>query len=595
MQKVACILFLLYCSLLFGQKSSLAESYFKKGEYEKAIMLLKPLHQENPIRQDYFKKLLICYQQIEKYEFADELLKKQLQRYPQQEPILDVEIGYNLELQGNTTDAKIYYEKAISFVKTNASYGYTIGQTFRQNHLLNYALQAYQIAKSINPKLNTEISEAQIYGEKGDLENMFNSYLDLIDKNEKYYASIQRYIATFISEDSENHTNKLFKNLLLKRAQNNPKDAWNMLLSWLYMQQKEYSKAFVQEKSLYKRKPDSLNRIQEVGTIALENNDYKTANTVFQFILENANNEDDKIAAKIYLLKIENKLASTTQEFEAIDYKFQNLIANSKETNSKIEIELAYANFLSFTYNQPKKAIKILEEALPLANSKFQKGLIQLELGDVLVYTNQFNQALILYSQIQSNLKNSTIAQEARFKVAKTSYYKGDFKWAQVQLKVLKSSTSQLIANDALELNLLISNNIAGDSIQNALKNYAKAELLAYQNKDLEAVKLLDSIVSEFKEHPIEDDALFLQAKLYTKLGEFGQAEQNYLKIRSSSTEELLLDDATFYLAELYKNNLNNPEKAKEMYQKIIFEYPSSIYLVDARKNFRKLRGDQIP
>ena len=47
-------------------------------------------------------------------------------------------------------------------------------------------------------------------------------------------------------------------------------------------------------------------------------------------------------------------------------------------------------------------------------------------------------------------------------------------------------------------------------------------------------------------------------------------------------------------MAEIYKNNLLDIEKAKEYYQKIIFEHPSSIYLVDARKKYRKLRGDNI-
>jgi outer membrane protein assembly factor BamD (BamD/ComL family) len=66
-----------------------------------------------------------------------------------------------------------------------------------------------------------------------------------------------------------------------------------------------------------------------------------------------------------------------------------------------------------------------------------------------LVFDEKFNQALIYYSQIQNKIKNDPIAQEARFKVARTSYFKGDFAWAQTQLDILKKSTSQLIANDA--------------------------------------------------------------------------------------------------------------------------------------------------
>ncbi len=577
----------------FAQNAQLANSYFRNGEYEKAILLYKPLHEQNPIRQDYFKNLLICYQQIDDYDMANEMIRRNMKSFPNQD-YLNVELGYNYQLQDQFDKAKTYFEKAIDAVKKNPSFGFVIGQSFRKNHLLDYALLSYQIAKELNPKLNTEIYEAQIYGEKGELDQMFNSYLDLIDKNEKYYPTIQRYIAIFITDDKYDKTNILFKKLLLKRAQNNPKNAWNILLSWLYLQQKEYGKALVQEKSLYNRNPDNLERIIEVGTLSFENKDYDTSKKSFDLILEHTPDQKTKLQAQTYLLQISNELASTKNELNEVDKSFQDLLNQYGLSTSTINLQMAYANFLSYSFNQPDKAIKILNTALPLAKSKFQKGKIQIELADVLVFTNQFNQALILYSQVQTNLKNSVLAQEARFKVAQTSYFKGDFQWAQTQLKVLKSSTSQLIANDALDLSLLISNNTANDSIQDALKTYAKADLLAFQNKNIQAIDTLNLVLINFKGHAIEDDALFKQAELFIKTEDYSLAKLNYLKIIQNIPESILTDDACFQLAELYNSKLNDPEKAKEMYQKIIFEFPSSIYLVDARKKYRKLRGDNI-
>jgi len=211
-----------------------------------------------------------------------------------------------------------------------------------------------------------------------------------------------------------------------------------------------------------------------------------------------------------------------------------------------------------------------------------------------LVYTGKFNQALINYTQVQTKLKNSRLAQTARFKVAQTSYFKGDYKWALSQLKVLKSSTSQLIANDALELHLLISDNLAGDSIPKALKAYARADLLAFQNRNKVAIDSLNAVLLNFKGHPIEDEALFKQAKLFEKTKAYDFAENNYQKIITLQSDGILVDNAYFELGQLYDTKLLDIEKAKEMYQKIIFEFPSSIFLVEARKRFRKLRGDII-
>ena len=65
-------------------------------------------------------------------------------------------------------------------------------------------------------------------------------------------------------------------------------------------------------------------------------------------------------------------------------------------------------------------------------------------------------------------------------------------------------------------------------------------------------------------------------------------------KIISNYGEDILADDALYYLAELYSNHLAQPEKAKPLYEQIIFDFQDSIYFVEARKAFRALRGDAI-
>ena len=219
---------------------------------------------------------------------------------------------------------------------------------------------------------------------------------------------------------------------------------------------------------------------------------------------------------------------------------------------------------------------------------------LKLALGDILVYDQRFNEALIIFTQVQKSVKNDVLGQDARFKVAQTSFYKGDFDWALTQLKVLRSSTSQLIANDAMQLSLLISDNSLEDSTQTALKKYARADLLAYQNKNTEAIEVLEDILQNHKGEKIEDEALLKQAELLVEQKNYESAEFNYQKIVEFYADGILADDAHFALGELYENILNEPEKAKSHYEKIIYNYQDSYYFPQARKNFRRLRGDAI-
>src|SRR5699024_10929538 len=190
-----------------------------------------------------------------------------------------------------------------------------------------------------------------------------------------------------------------------------------------------------------------------------------------------------------------------------------------------LNVQLQYARFLAYKENASKEAKNLLQEILKTDPERINEARIKMLLGDILVLEENFNHALIYYSQIKNLAKNSDMAQEALYKVAQTSYYKGDFDWAQTQLKILKQSTSELTANDALALNLLIEDNIAYDSTQTALKLFAKADLLSTQEKYPEALELLDTILTNHPGERIEEDALYRKAKLLEKTGAYSAAE----------------------------------------------------------------------
>jgi len=566
----------------------LAESYFREGAYEKASQLFEALEKNNPFNTRYLKRLITCYQETNNYNRAAEHLQKKLLDNPSQQ-YLRIEIGYNFERQKKSILAKKEYDSAIEAIDLNPSLGGIMGRMFQQNNLLNYAIAAYSKAMKLNKNSSYEFQIAQIYGEKGEFEKMFEFYIALIDKNESYLNGVQRYVGKYISNDALNNNNIAFKKALLKKSVSNPKNVWNELLSWLFTKQKEYKKALIQEKALFNRDPNYIETIFRLGKIAFENNNTKTAKECFEFILEKTNFIEEQLTAELFLLKIMTKNAE--KEYSSF---FEKVLQKYGVNRNTLEIQLEFANYLTFKKNNPVEAIKVLEKAITLSSSKFKTAKIKLKLGEVLVFTGRFNKALLYFSQVQTQLKNHPLAQEARFKVAQTSYFKGDFKWAKSQLKILKGSTTQLIANDAVDLFLIISDNEPKDSIPSGLIDFAKADLLAYQNKNIEAILTYNKILEKYQGQTIEDEAMFNQASIYLKEKQYNKAIGNLLKIISINVDGILVDDSYYLLAEIYKNNIKDYQKASEYYQKIIFDKPSSIYLVNARKKYRELRGDVI-
>ncbi|PSG90105.1 tetratricopeptide repeat protein [Aurantibacter aestuarii] len=587
------LILLFSCSFYVqAQDDLLAREYINNGAFEKALVIYKKLHEEKPTNSYYVSQLVTCYQQLEDYTTAETVLKERLKI--SQYPVNYVELGYNYQLQKDTLNAQKNYDLAIISINERANYAYGVGRKFQEYSLLDEAIATYELAMQIEPAIEFNMQLAAIYGEKGQIDQMFNSYLNFGLTNEGSRDAIKRFIGEFISENPDDVNNTLLRKVLLKRIQSQPDLYWSDMLSWLFVQQKQYDKAFAQEKALFKRDPQQdLTRLVDLAETAKIDEVYSKALEIFNYVIENAQNPALLLFANQRILEIKTQTA-TVKDYDEINNIYESLLKTYGKTSESIDLTVSYAHFLAFYLKDTNKAISVLKESLDLRVSEPKKAEIKIELGDILVFEERFNEALIYYSQVQKTLKNSTLSQVARFKVAKASYYKGDFDWAESQLKILKSSVSQLTANDALDLKLLISDNRQEDSLQVALTQYAKADLMAFQNKTEGAISLLETIKQEHKTKSIIAQVLLKQAQLYEKQLNFEKAKENYITLITNYKDSILADDAIFALAMLQLNQLNNPDEAKKGFETIIFEHDDSIYFTEARKKYRTLRGDNL-
>ncbi|PHR13883.1 MAG: hypothetical protein COA40_05070 [Aequorivita sp.] len=592
MRTIFLILFFFNAMASFSQSDALAKNYFEQGQFEKSLRIYEKLNKENPYRLDFFMGVVQSNQQLENYSEAERLIKEKLgngRNFPQ----LYIELGYNYSLQNKPEIAAQNYNKAIESIDLNPNYSYSIGNTFEKYSLLDEAVAAYEKAMALSDKLDFNMQLAQIYGEQGKLEKMFDRYLGLVEKNQAFKGSAQRYFSLYINEDPDNEANLQLKKALLQRSQQNPDLLYNELLSWLFIQQKEYKKAFIQEKAIYKRIGEDLGGITELAYIAIADEDYEMGREIVNYIIDNSFTPQNKLQGNQILMKMEVKTAAP-KEYAEVEKKFESLLDEFGRNRDTYLLQIDYNHFLAFQNNKKEVAIENLKNLAKQNLTSYQEARVKMELADILVFDEKFNEALIYYSQIQKKVQSDVLAQEARFKVARTSYFKGDFEWAQVQLDVLKKSTSQLMANDAMQLSLLIRDNSLEDSTQTALKKYARGDLLAFQDRNSEAIDALEDILTNHKGEKIEDEALLKQGMIYEKTGDYNKAESNYMKIIEFYNEDILADDAHYRLAKIYEEKLHQPDKAKAQYEAIIFNFADSIYFVDSRKKYRALRGDAI-
>jgi len=589
MKKILLILILFFSLWANAQNEQLANNYFDRGDFEKALLSYEDLLKNQIGNFNYFQRIIECYQQLQQYDKAQKAIEVQLDKFKQNQ--LLVELGYNFQLQKNQEKANKYYNQAIDKIKKNANEVYGISYVFERKALVEYALLAYKTALEKDPKMSFNFQMATLYGQKGNTDLMIDTFLEESYQNPQNLPLIQNQLSRFMTEDMGASFNDSLKKALLVRAQKTQDVFWNDFLSWLFIQQKEYGKAFIQQKAIYKRNPDSFANIVNLGQMAIEDNDQDSATEILNFVLQNTRDLDLLIQSNSYLIEMKIDHA-TEKDYPTITAELDKLIKEFGVSPYTLSLLKLQADFNAFHLNNPEKAKAILKSAMEMPINRYQLAEVKMELADILLFEEKFNQALIYYSQIDEDMSGDVIGQEASLKTAKTSYFKTDFEWASHQLKVLKSASSQLIANDALDLFLLVSDNTVEDSLQVALKKFARADFLLYQNKKAAALAGFQLILKEHKGEDIEPVTLLRIGKIYEKMGDFANALANYDAIITKHKDCIYIDEALYFSAEIYNLQLKDLEKAKLLYEEMLTKHEDSIFYVDSRNKYRKLRGD---
>jgi tetratricopeptide (TPR) repeat protein len=586
----------------YAQQSTdeqLAQQFFQNKEFDKALDYYEKLYNKRSPQQ-FYTPYLNCLIETKDFKKAEKIVKKQIKQNPDS-PQLYVDLGKVYTLSEEPDNARAAWNQAIKSI-TIDDQAFPVASAFMATHQYDFAIATYIKGRKIsqnNYPFSFELADA--FKAKGDNVSMINEYLDLLETQDTYIQTVQNALQTSFANNGDSKKNELLKTELLKRISRSPdKTIFSELLIWMDIQQKDWDGALVQAKALDKRKKEEGNRVMGLAQLFAQNEAYEVAIKAYQYVISKGPDVYYYINARIELLYVYYQKVVTngnysTTELTELEKNYNTTIKELGKSASTVPLLENLAHLQAFYLNKPKDAISLLEEtiAIPQLSPQVQADC-KLELADILLMTGDIWEASLRYSQVEKAFKYDEIGQEAKFRNARISYYTGDFKWAQAQLDVLKGATAKLISNDAMDLSLLISDALADDTNEAPLAIYARADLLAFQNKDSLAEITLDTINSLFKNHALADEILYKKAQIELKHAKYAQAATRYEAILNNYGEDVLADDALFKLADLNENQFKNIEKAKALYQQLLEKYPGSLYVVEARKRFRKLRGDSI-
>ena len=620
MKKIIVILLLLFscASIAVAQQSQeeqLALQYYKDKEYDKAVELFEKIHAKKPdsyIYYYYFYSLL----ELERYDDAEKMLKKQVRAYPNT-PRYKVDLGFVYERSGENAKAEKLYQECLKNLPAKETAVNELNNAFMSRGKYDYAAETIlKGRKLLNNEQLLSKNLINIYKLQHHNDKIIDEVIALVKTdNEKYEKEVQTAIQDLLLDDEDNQQYMSIRTALQKFSQKNPSNILCIKeLYWISQLHKDFEEAFVLAKALDKRLKMEGIFTYELATVAAENRDYNTAIEALNYIIKKGEDTHNYIQAKMKILDVKYMQLTETSPVKMVDainleQDFRKALEENGIHSGTLDWIRKYAHLLAFYVNKPQEAIDVLNQAMAATRDNKEKNQYKIDLADVQLYTGEIWDASLNYSQVDKDLPNDVLGNEAKFKNAKLSFYIGEFNWAKSQLDVLAAATSKLIANDAIYSSMLISDNLeeeeedesdtTGALFSNsegnlALKMYAKAEFLIFQNKDDEALRALDSVMLLSPFGTLMDDALYQKALILIKQKNYFEAEKLLKRVIENYGDQLLADDAVFKLAELYEYYLKDIPQAMEYYQKILKDYSDSLYVVQARNRYRALRGDNV-
>lgn len=593
------IILLLFTLSSFAQNNNqkIAYQYFINGDYDKAIVIYEELNKSN-LSVNIYSPYFISLINTNNFSTAEKLAKRLYSKNPQRLNYL-VDVIVSLKKQEKVNKFIFNLKKLYGKLDGRNSQTIQLANRFLSFEMYDIALEVYEKSSKINNLFSYDLQRAQLYGLLGENEMMVNQYLDFLlnNPNQKkvVFSNIQRFLDNNGIKDF-NNTN-LVKRSLLNIIKNYPdRYDFNEMLIWLFMQNQQYKLALQQVISLDRRNQNSLSKIFEITEKLLDLEKFKLAIEGLDYIISKGFNSELYITSHINKLYAETKILNNNNEdLEPINSKYNSVINEVGKNSYSILLLSNYAHFKAFYMKNLEDAKIILEDAMKITNADpTEIAECKIQYADIMLLSGNIWDALLFYSQVEKDFKENPIGHTAKFKRAKIAYYKGDFTWAQAQLDVLKASTSKLISNDAMDLSLLISDNYNLDTIDQPMMQFARADLLFFQQKYDEAILTFDSILTLFNGHDLSDEIYFRKYKIFSAKNDTESSVKMLEKIINDFSYEILIDDALYSIAKIYENKYNDNAKAMDYYQKIILDHEGSIYASEARNRFRFLRGDEI-
>ncbi|MBR1784267.1 MAG: tetratricopeptide repeat protein [Bacteroidales bacterium] len=596
---IVCLALLLACNAAVGQQTDeqLAAYHYDNGELAQAAQLYESLYSRGQNKYHY-SRLLDTYMRMGEYRDAMRLVERRMKEHRADLSLL-VDQGHIHEQQHNRKKAEACFDKAIGQVTADQQPVPDLAQAFVRTGHTDRAIATYLAAraKTQNPSLYfNELTS--LYQKQGDYGAMTAQYFDLIDGQPGMMQSVQASLGRALQEAPDQRLADGVRAALVDRVRSHPENrTYQDMLLWFALQESDFMFALEQARAIDARYPgQGTEQLMRVASIALKNGSLDVAAEAYKTVQAKGRGDDHYFAARTGELEVEHARLQgghqlTPQAYKEMKAKYQSTLEELGRNEKSATLMRHYADLLAYHGTEQQQAVDLLDDLLDMKRLPAKvRDSVKLELADLLLFAGEPWDASLLYSQVEKSNREDLLGSAAKFRNARLSYFTHDFTWAASQLNVLRSSTSKLIANDAMELSLLISDNMDDDSTYNTLEPFADADLLLYRGMLDQAWEKFDAVERSSLFHPLHDETMLRKAQIRARQQRYTEADSILARLADHYPDDITADDAIFMRAEINEQFLGDPDTAMQCYERLLLDYPTSLYTERARQRYNALK-----
>ncbi len=591
--------FILVCVVMVthGQEDKLANRYYEQGDYEKALDIYLDVYKKNP-SPFFYQRITNSYIAIEAFDDAIGFVKKDMRKRRGASTLQQVDLIFLHRKNEDDKNAQKSIDQLLDDVVDQPGRVQTVARLLSDKGLYDVALKAYETAEKSNPNMRLTYQKAQIYAELGQLEDMYDSYIGLIEESAGYLATVKNLFSRSLSKDPNDPQNEYVKASLIKRIQKNSNENLADVLIHVFMHEENFSGALKQAIARDRRRGGDEHAILRLGMISAEKGDYETAYQAFDYIIERKPASSYNQVATVERLKtrkieLDNTPNTPASEYDELAKDARAILDMNQWMHPITELALTLADVEAFHRGNHKAAIADLNrlDDTPRISERVRiQG--KLLLGDINLFAGKYLNARLAYAQAEKLAGDQPLGDEAKLRGGKVAYFQADFSYALSTFDVLKSSTSKHTANNAMKLSLLIRENTMLDTSYEAMTRFAQADLKYFRKRYDDALRELRLLINDFPQHSLHDEILFLKAKILYDTQEYATSSETLSELLSLFPDGILADEALLMMGKIHLNHLGNAEKASTYFEQLITVFPNSYFVSEARRLYRTIRGD---